>query len=286
MSLDVNRNRFNAQGFPDMGVGDPGGNCSECQRNFFHPQRGPDCQERHQLYMLINDEPRPIQIDFSASTSAERIQRYMQDLGYLGVAYWQLVHKITLVPTQTTGGFDVAAFNAEPIGVIASEDPSVIEGLKAYREMCRNSLVNFARSVQQEAVNRRALLTIEGDVAPIQTANSNMPPPPSMRGQGQQISQEARYNPNPRPAPVYAQPGDEMPLPVQEQQAPWGQPAATQSVVVEGQVQAQDPVVMVEIYDPDTGETYLVPRGQQVPVDPESGSMVPPMPPARQQQEF
>ena len=211
-SINVTRNRTG-----DVGFGNPGGMCKTCPHDTFIDGIGRGCRERQAVFALTKDSPFPYYLDMSVYSERPIVEMLNSMSLASGVDYWQVVVRISLDTTPTRAGQTVAIFKAEPVGVIDSSDPDVVEGIKNLQKMCHMVLADFAKLVQSsKTVRLNEISDPQVIESTLMNSTSNMPVPAGMQAptvqvpQPAQIPQPAQVAP-PAPAPVVVETVQEMP---------------------------------------------------------------------------
>ena len=187
-AINVTRNRTG-----DVGFGNPGGWCSVCPHDAFIEGIGRGCRERHAVFALVEGHTLPVYLDMSVYSNRPIMEMLTRMSLESGVEYWQMVVKITLANTQTRTGQAVAVFNAEPIGVIDSSDPDVCAGINNIRRMCHMVLADFAKLVRSSKTVRLNEIDDPNMIeSTMLDSTQNMPIPPSMQGQQQNVNDPTR----------------------------------------------------------------------------------------------
>ena len=166
----------------DVGFGNPGGLCKTCPHDAFIEGIGRGCRERQAVFAFTKDSAFPYYLDMSVYSNRPIFDMLSSMAMSSRIDYWQAVVKITLDTTPTRSGQNVAIFKAEPVGVIDSSDPEVVEGIKNLQKLCHMVLADFARLVQSSKTIRLNEIEDPSIVeSTLINSTSNMPVPADMQ---------------------------------------------------------------------------------------------------------
>lgn len=121
-----------------IGKGNPGGDCSKCPLSQWgsgrdtagNPTRGKACQERRRLFVMVPWSLLPIHINVPP-TSLKPLKQYFSKLIGLGLPYYSVVTKLSLVKTSNTEGTEYAELTASMSGRLTNDEIKVFRALNA-----------------------------------------------------------------------------------------------------------------------------------------------------------
>lgn len=130
----------------NIGVGDPGGVCADCQFNQWGSAAkgtGKACKEKRLLFFLREGDLLPIVIQAPA-TSIRPIKQYLIRLASSGVHYWAVQTRLSL--EKVPGAFPYSRIVPRSMGTIPAED---LEKVKDYVFNIK-PLVDRAQTIVQD----------------------------------------------------------------------------------------------------------------------------------------
>jgi len=129
------------------GVGDPGGECSECPLNEFGSDgKGKACKNMRTLFVLREGDVLPLVLTLPP-TSLKEARKYFLRLASKGIPYYGVVTEIALEKDKNEGGI---AYSKASLSLKGRLDADTIKKLKAFQESLRPALE--AVKVDQEAI--------------------------------------------------------------------------------------------------------------------------------------
>lgn len=131
-----------------IGVGDPGGRCSDCPEAEFGPDNlPPRCSQKKPIYILAPDiNPiMPVMI-YVTGPSFGSLRKYNIDLMHWGINVFDVKTQLTLKRGKTKNNQPASIIQFESVGNMKDEDPAAHAKLVAYRD----SLMPFINPEYQD----------------------------------------------------------------------------------------------------------------------------------------
>lgn len=131
-----------------LGVGDPGGACTDCPLAQFEsaiksdgtPGKGQACQQKRMMAIVLQDSLIPVILSAPA-TSLANMRRYFLRLAGAAVPYYGVLTRFTLVKTKGDGVPDHSVIEAKTLEKLGADDLAKME---SYAQVMGHALENRA----------------------------------------------------------------------------------------------------------------------------------------------
>lgn len=141
-----------------IGVGDPGGRCSDCPEAEFGPDNiPPRCTHKKPIYILA-PEINPIMpvMIYVTGPSFGTLKKYNIDLMHWGINIFDVKTSLSLKKGKTKNNRPASIIQFEPDGNIKDEDAAAYAKLVAYRDSLMPFINPEYKEIQKAADNRAA----------------------------------------------------------------------------------------------------------------------------------